>query len=1091
VFALARLLFPPPEELGGETVADARSYMRPEVEREVLFRAAERSVQLLSAEYGLRYAEAALRYHAESYDDATRLRLHEIAHQAAFLADDPYAMSRHFRAIRSRGDKYTVNSARQLWVSYAYGKSRLVGAIRVGIKALQELGVPVTFEPDEMALQSDAQYLRNAGSFRMLKKLQRLPPTSDRVAILKVTLCTRILAPVITTRPVLFPTILRTILDVSLRWGATPDTGIAFVYWALLAGNVNGGDRKLYRLGVMAEVFATRVQADITRTTILTATRVLTTHWGVDARTVIRECRELFDQSLIVGNAEWACHAGHAYCVDRFFGGYGLRDLFQSMQNTRDIIRSLGYNRAVRALSKHQQAVECLMGLASNPLELTGTVDHERSEIEAYEREGDYIALYGMYFLRAMLALYADRPEKAYADARTAVFAQSAPKALLDYTVTVFIWGMSSWRQGVVPDGASALRKLRRWAREVPVNQEHRYLMVRAEALRYRGRQRAAARVYRRGIACAIDRGYIHEAALGSERLGDLLSERGAQVEADQALYQAYSLYLRWGAAPAAGRVRKRLGWPELTSTGQPVLAEQQFVSRIVSAHGRDIVLRLALSELGRLSAADESFLVARVGETGFHYRHLPASEAEGTVTRIDAGSIPVAVTELIEEDTERVAIRSLPDGSHAAVLTGRSEGEVSVTVVLLNRPEREHFSELFAARAQSVLLLAVTALGVRHLAETRRERIGDLDAARAALASGRKNQEQLLGVLETALLLVDGDQSVLVANPAAETYLADAHGVERRLLPEIADIVRTHADTARHRADQTEFEHRWNDRVLRILLVPARPNLVISIDDITRTRMRERELERQRRQLIVSDRMSSLGMLAASTAHEVGNPNHILQLNLQSLMLMLEQIADAPSDAAEALERARTLATQIHEASSRIEEVIRSIKDFGRGGREDTRELADPDTIAATAVRFSRILVHQFTDHFRHESDGSLPQVSVIPGLIEQALINLIKNACEALPDRMRRIEVRTRYDRDTDEVVFAVCDQGSGMAASGTDGREVATPFATTKADSGGTGLGLTIVQAIVDRHSGAFRYTTTDEFATVAEIRVPAGP
>ncbi|MFO7781598.1 MAG: HAMP domain-containing sensor histidine kinase, partial [Spirochaetia bacterium] len=741
---------------------------------------------------------------------------------------------------------------------------------------------------------------------------------------------------------------------------------------------------------------------------------------------------------------------------------------------------------------------------------------HERSEIEAYEREHDYAALVGVYYLRGILGVYADLPYRAYPDFRRAATSAYTPTTLVDVPIIIFYWGCTAWRVGQVDDGRATLKKLRLWACEVPVNHEHRYLLVRAEKHLHYRRYRAAERDYRKSLARAVEREYIHEAALAAERLGDLLAERAEdhgserlRGEAAAAFYHAYSMYTRWGAAVAAERVRKRLGWGESPTVVSPVLAEKAFVERLVGSESGDTAFRITLDELVRLSAADEGYLRASVGARVYLYRSRPTEEPEGTVARIEAGALPWHVSRLFEASENVSRGTAGGEEANALVLSSSAPAAVNVTVVLANRAQRERFSQVFAARAQSALLLAATVLGLRRLSETTDEQSVDLTVARQALVTARENQQRLLAALETALLLIDEHAAVLVANPAAEQYLEPSEGVERRLAPAIEEAVLSElgkpsgnqaTDAVRRRGEHNarcgdaehfsgERELAWNEQVLRLLITPTAAHTVVSIDDITIARRREQAFEQQRRELIVADRMSSLGMLAAATAHEVGNPNHILQLNLQSLLVVLERLETDNRQTHETIARAREFATQIGDASGRIEEVIRGIKEYGRSGRGHTRERQDPEAIAGRAVRFSRILASQYTDAFHYvPADKPLPELEVVPGLLEQALINLIKNACEALAERSQIVEVRTGVDTHTGQVVFSVCDQGRGLPAWAAAGRGRA--FQSDKSEADGTGLGLSIVNSIVEQHHGGLEVTTAEGFTTVFELHVPSG-
>ena len=130
--------------------------------------------------------------------------------------------------------------------------------------------------------------------------------------------------------------------------------------------------------------------------------------------------------------------------------------------------------------------------------------------------------------------------------------------------------------------------------------------------------------------------------------------------------------------------------------------------------------------------------------------------------------------------------------------------------------------------------------------------------------------------------------------------------------------------------------------------------------------------------------------------------------------------------------------------------------------------------------------MIKKATNRFTAELEP-IPQITGDFQKLEQVIINLIQNSCQSLSNRDSSIKISTHFDEKQEVVTVKVSDQGVGIPAQ--DLAKIKDPFFTTKRESGGTGLGLSVSSAIVADHGGSLEYVSRVGEGTTARVFLPA--
>jgi two-component system, NtrC family, sensor kinase len=245
------------------------------------------------------------------------------------------------------------------------------------------------------------------------------------------------------------------------------------------------------------------------------------------------------------------------------------------------------------------------------------------------------------------------------------------------------------------------------------------------------------------------------------------------------------------------------------------------------------------------------------------------------------------------------------------------------------------------------------------------------------------------------------------------------------------------------------------------------------------------RELQTTQGQLIQSAKMASLGELVAGVAHEINNPLSFATSHLDTARRIFEKIEPecrpALSEASVASwtradSRLREMATGLE----RIAELVVKLRTFSRLDEGEQKKVSIRECVESVLM----ILQHRMGDRIRVEKHlGEPDRIDCFAGLLNQALLNLVSNAIDAIEGEG---QVTVTTGAEGDAFAITVTDTGCGIPD---DLRErVLEPFFTTKPVGQGTGLGLSITYSIVRRHGGTLELSRREGGGTVASIRLP---
>jgi len=251
-----------------------------------------------------------------------------------------------------------------------------------------------------------------------------------------------------------------------------------------------------------------------------------------------------------------------------------------------------------------------------------------------------------------------------------------------------------------------------------------------------------------------------------------------------------------------------------------------------------------------------------------------------------------------------------------------------------------------------------------------------------------------------------------------------------------------------------------------------------------TKIKERTEQLDAANRKLVQSDRLASLGQLAATVAHEINNPI----AGILTLSMLVQRILKEDGIPTDRVLEVRQYLTQIANETSRVGRIVTDLLAFSRRSKPQRMD-ADLNAIIRSTLSILSHKLKLMNVTLDERLAEKLPPIKCDVSQMQQVLINLVMNGAEAMQSKGGGpIIIGTQFIERENTVILEITDKGDGISADNLT--KIFDPFFTTKGEGKGVGLGLSVIYGIVDDHKGDIDVKSEVGKGTTFLVRLPFG-
>ena len=509
------------------------------------------------------------------------MALHTQTAEGAFLCSDTHEMERVVQIVlqhaRNPLDQAPVYEVKILALT---AQNRWVEACQAALEILKKLGLNLPTTPGKLQIRLSLLKTKILLAGKSFDHLAHLPPMTDpsKTAIMRIIM--RANAALAMIYPELYPVLANEQLRLTVRHGNGPASATAYLNYGVLLGS-RGDMESGYQFGQLALQFLEQPQADVSRIPTRFIFNLIMRHWKKHLRETLAPFLEIHQAAREIGDLFYITYSSAFYFVHMFMSGWELADIEKTMAEHDPVAKATGVQAGYHFMRLYRQVVANLQDAPTDPCRLVGRF-YDEEKMLAIDTEADNKGRdFGLYNCKLFLCLLFRQPARAVQNADRVQEVLERPTAMGSGAPAFYCWSSLAHLAcypDVGPEEKGKILKrventqtqLRRWARQSPLNYQHKYDLVKAVRHWTLGQDSTAMELFDRVIKMAGDGGFIHDKAMANELAARFYLANDRISIARAYMTEARYNYLRWGAASKVQDLDE--SFPELLSaaSGSP-----------------------------------------------------------------------------------------------------------------------------------------------------------------------------------------------------------------------------------------------------------------------------------------------------------------------------------------------------------------------------------------------------------------------------------------------------------------------------------------------------------------------------------------